>query len=184
MREPLLAAWFADHPATRAGGRCPAFRSSLAPLVHGATCRREEAAGRAVARPVGLAAGLRSGVERLERLEVRYLQADDTGEYLFQAARWLGWLPLAAAFLWLREQIVSRSRTTARALDRSAAICLRAERRLRRGMIGKLLLSTLPFALALPAAAQAQGDDAAYCAQVLPSFPRRRWDRPETDFPT
>ena len=33
-------------------------------------------------------------------------------------------------------------------------------------MIGKLLLSTLPFALALPAAAQAQGDDAAYCAQL------------------
>ena len=33
-------------------------------------------------------------------------------------------------------------------------------------MIGKLLLSTLAFALALPAAAQAQGDDAAYCAQL------------------
>jgi hypothetical protein len=33
-------------------------------------------------------------------------------------------------------------------------------------MIGRLLLSTLPFALALPAAAQVRGDDAAYCAQL------------------
>ena len=45
---------------------------------------------------------------------VRYLRAADTGEYLFQAARWLGWLPLAVAFLLLRERIASRSRRTVR----------------------------------------------------------------------
>ena len=37
------------------------------------------------------------------------------GEYLFEAVRWLGWLPLAAAFLWLREQVVKRSSRSARA---------------------------------------------------------------------
>ena len=47
-------------------------------------------------------------------IEMRYLRAAQIGEYLFQAARWLGWLPLAVAFLWLREQIVARRRTTAR----------------------------------------------------------------------
>jgi hypothetical protein len=49
----------------------------------------------------------------LWNIEVRYLRAAQTGEYLFQSARWLGWLPPAVAFLWLREQIVSRGRRTA-----------------------------------------------------------------------
>ena len=48
------------------------------------------------------------------KIEVRYVAADDTGEYLLQAARWLGWLPLAAAFLWLREQVALRRRRQAR----------------------------------------------------------------------
>jgi hypothetical protein len=28
----------------------------------------------------------------------------EIGPYLIETARWLGWLPLAAGFLWLREQ--------------------------------------------------------------------------------
>jgi hypothetical protein len=35
----------------------------------------------------------------------------ETGQYLIEAVRWLGWLPLAVGFLWLREQ---RPRHTAR----------------------------------------------------------------------
>ena len=113
VREPLLAAWFADHPATKLVAAILVFSISLAPWC---TARlADEKKPLVVLLPALLVWLLAFEVAAsVWKIEVRYLQADDTGEYLFQAARWLGWLPLAAAFLWLREQIVSRSRTTAR----------------------------------------------------------------------
>jgi YjbE family integral membrane protein len=113
VREPLLAAWFADHPATKLVAAILVFSISLAPWC---TARlADERKPLVVLLPALLVWLLAFEVAAsVWKIEVRYLQADDTGEYLFQAARWLGWLPLAAAFLWLREQIVSRSRTTAR----------------------------------------------------------------------
>ena len=113
VREPLLASWFADHPATKLVAAILVFSISLAPWC---TARlADERKPLVVLLPALLVWLLAFEVAAsFWKIEVRYLQADDTGEYLFQAARWLGWLPLAAAFLWLREQIVSRSRTTAR----------------------------------------------------------------------
>jgi YjbE family integral membrane protein len=113
VREPLLASWFADHPATKLVAAILVFSISLAPWC---TARlADEKKPLVVLLPALLVWLLAFEVAAsVWKIEVRYLQADDTGEYLFQAARWLGWLPLAAAFLWLREQIVSRSRTTAR----------------------------------------------------------------------
>jgi YjbE family integral membrane protein len=113
VREPLLASWFADHPATKLVAAILVFSFSLAPWC---TARlADEKKPLVVLLPALLVWLLAFEVAAsVWKIEVRYLQADDTGEYLFQAARWLGWLPLAAAFLWLREQIVSRSRTTAR----------------------------------------------------------------------
>lgn len=113
VREPLLASWFADHPATKLVAAILVFSISLAPWC---TARlADERKPLVVLLPALLVWLLAFEVAAsVWKIEVRYLQADDTGEYLFQAARWLGWLPLAAAFLWLREQIVSRSRTTAR----------------------------------------------------------------------
>jgi len=113
VREPLLASWFADHPATKLVAAILVFSISLAPWC---TARlADERKPLVVLLPALLVWLLAFEVAAsVWKIEVRYLQADDTGEYLFQAARWLGWLPLAAAFLWLRGQIVSRSRTTAR----------------------------------------------------------------------
>ena len=113
VREPLLASWFTDHPATKLVAAILVFSISLAPWC---TARlADERKPLVVLLPALLVWLLAFEVaSSVWKIEVRYLQADDTGEYLFQAARWLGWLPLAAAFLWLREQIVSRSRTTAR----------------------------------------------------------------------
>jgi YjbE family integral membrane protein len=113
VREPLLASWFADHPATKLVAAVIVFSISLAPWC---TARlADERKPLVVLLPALLVWLLAFEVAAsVWKIEVRYLQADDTGEYLFQAARWLGWLPLAAAFLWLRGQIVSRSRTTAR----------------------------------------------------------------------
>ena len=113
VREPLLASWFADHPATKLVAAILVFSISLAPWC---TARlADERKPLVVLLPALLVWLLAFEVAAsVWKIEVRYLQADDTGEYLFQAARWLGWLPLAASFLWLRGQIVSRSRTTAR----------------------------------------------------------------------
>ena len=113
VREPLLAAWFADHPATKLVAAILVFSVSLAPWC---TARlADERKPLVVLLPALLVWLLAFEVaSSVWKIEVRYLSADDTGEYLFQAARWLGWLPLAAAFLWLREQVALRRRRPAR----------------------------------------------------------------------
>ena len=52
------------------------------------------------------------------KLQVDYLLASERGSYLFEAIRWLGWLPLAAAYLWARERIALPGRRPAAQLDR------------------------------------------------------------------
>jgi YjbE family integral membrane protein len=113
VREPLLASWFADHPATKLLAAILVFSISLAPWC---TARlAEERKPLVVLLPALLVWLLAFEVAAsVWQIEVRYLSADDTGEYLFQAARWLGWLPLAVAFLWLREQLALRRRRPAR----------------------------------------------------------------------
>lgn len=37
---------------------------------------------------------------------VDYLLATDLGGYVLEAVRWTGWVPLAAAFLWVRERMI------------------------------------------------------------------------------
>jgi YjbE family integral membrane protein len=109
VREPLLTSWFADHPATKFVVAVLVFSISLAPWV--STRLSEDRKPLVVLLPALLIWLLCFDVAAsVWKIEVRYLQAADTGEYLFQAARWLGWLPLAAAFLWLREQVGSRGR--------------------------------------------------------------------------
>ena len=43
-----------------------------------------------------------------------YLLATGTGEYMLEAVRWLGWLPLVGAYLWLRERLTLRREDAAR----------------------------------------------------------------------
>ena len=113
VREPLLAPWFAQHTAAKLVVAILVFSIALAPWY---SARLSEDRKPLVVLLPALLVWL-LGFEiaaRLWNIEVRYLRAADTGEYLFQAARWLGWLPLAVAFLWLREQIASRDRKAAR----------------------------------------------------------------------
>jgi YjbE family integral membrane protein len=113
VREPLLAAWFAEHPATKLVAAILVFSISLAPWC---TARlADDRKPLVVLLPALLVWLLAFEVAAsVWKVEVRYLAADDTGEYLLQAARWLGWLPLAACFLWLREQLALRRRRPAR----------------------------------------------------------------------
>lgn len=113
VREVLLASWFADHPASKLVVAILVFSISLAPWI---TARLgDEKKPLVVLLPALLVWLLAFEVaSSVWKIEVRYLQADDTREYLLQAARWLGWLPLAMAFLWLREQMALRRRRPAR----------------------------------------------------------------------
>ncbi len=112
-REPLLAPWLADHTAAKLVIAILVFSIALAPWYSARLS--EDRKPLVVLLPALLVWLLGFEVAAgIWNIEVRYLRAAQTGEYLFQAARWLGWLPLAVAFLWLREQIVARGRRTAR----------------------------------------------------------------------
>jgi hypothetical protein len=47
-------------------------------------------------------------------LQMDYLRATETGEYVLEAVRWLGWLPPVAGYLWLRERLMLRRGHTVR----------------------------------------------------------------------
>ena len=107
VREPLLGSWFADHPRTKLVAAVLIFSISLAPWY---SARLSEHA-----RPlVVLLPGVLVWILAVEvaaaawQLQLDFLLADDTREYLLEAVRWLGWLPLAAAWLWLRERVLVR----------------------------------------------------------------------------
>ena len=107
VREPLLVAWFEAHPATKLVAVILIFSISLAPWF---TARLGEQS-----KPlVGLLPGLLVWLLAFEvaasvwKVNVDYLLATRSGEYMLEAARWLGWLPFAAGWLWLQERVVLR----------------------------------------------------------------------------
>ncbi len=113
VREPLLAPWLADHTAAKLVIAILVFSIALAPWYSARLS--EDRKPLIVLLPALLVWLLGFEVAAgLWNIEVRYLRLAQTGEYLFQAARWLGWLPLAVAFLWLREHFTTRGRGTAR----------------------------------------------------------------------
>ncbi len=96
-----------------------------------------------------------------------YLLATQTGEYILEAVRWLGWLPLVAAYLWLRERLDAaprayRPRLTER-LPRASPPSTTAA-------CAPSSPSPLGLCLSLTAEAQAQAptasNDMAYCAEL------------------
>jgi YjbE family integral membrane protein len=107
VREPLLAAWFAGHPATKLVAAILIFAISLAPWF---TARLSDQA-----KPlVGLLPALLVWLLAFEvaasvwKFNVDYLLATRSGEYILEAVRWLGWLPFAVAWLWLHERLLLR----------------------------------------------------------------------------
>jgi YjbE family integral membrane protein len=112
-REPLLGAWFQAHAATKPLVAILVFSISLAPWY---TERLSE-----TSRPlVALLPGMLAWMLAVEiagsffKIQVDYLLASETGGYALEAIRWLGWLPLAVLYLWLRERIVLNGRRAAR----------------------------------------------------------------------
>ena len=107
VREPLLGPWFEGHPATRLVAAILIFSISLAPWY--AARLSEQTKPLVVILPGVLVWMLGFEIAAsVWTLQMDYLRATDTGEYVLEAARWLGWLPLIAAYLWLRERLMLR----------------------------------------------------------------------------
>lgn len=113
VREPILAPWLAAHPATKLVIAILIFSISLGPWFRARLPRRM--------RPVPILLPallvwmlLFEAVASVWQVQIDYLIVGSTREYLLESLRWLGWLPLLAAFLWMRELIGSRPRRTAR----------------------------------------------------------------------
>jgi YjbE family integral membrane protein len=112
-REPMLVAWFEAHAAAKPLVAILIFSISLAPWY---TERLSETSKPLVALLPGMLVWMLA-VEiagSYFKLQVDYLLASETGGYALEAIRWLGWLPLAVVYLWLREQSALRSRRAAR----------------------------------------------------------------------
>lgn len=114
VREPLLQEWFVAHPATKFVVAVLAFAISLAPWY--SERLSDQMRPLVVLFPALLVWLLAFEVAASAwHLQVDYLRTTDTGEHLLEGLRWLGWLPLAAGFLWVREQLIARKqRSTAR----------------------------------------------------------------------
>ena len=113
VREPLLAHWFEFHPATKLVVAILIFSISLAPWY--SARMSDQTRPLVVLLPAVLVWLLAFEVAASAlKLQVDYLRANQTGEYVLEAARWLGWLPLAAAYLWLRERVELRRQRIAR----------------------------------------------------------------------
>jgi YjbE family integral membrane protein len=114
VREPLLATWFSGHPATKLVVAILVFSISLAPWY---SARLPEQ----VKPLVVLIPGMLVWMLAFEMMasawsvQIDYLLASETRQYVLEGVRWLGWLPLAAAYLWARERLVLRRQRVARA---------------------------------------------------------------------
>jgi YjbE family integral membrane protein len=98
VKEPMLASWLASHPAAKAIIATVIFAVALAPWY--STHLRPRYRALTVLLP-GLLLWLLAFevAEDVWHLEVDYLAGRSVSDYAVQAIRWLGWLPLALAYL-------------------------------------------------------------------------------------
>lgn len=113
VREPMLVAWFAAHPSAKFIVAVLIFSISLAPWY---TARlSEQMKPLVVLLPALLVWMLGFEVAAtIWKVQMDYLMATTQGEYILDGLRWIGWVPLAALFLWVREQFVRPARGDAR----------------------------------------------------------------------
>jgi len=112
-REPMLATWFEAHPAAKLILAVLAFSIALAPWY--AERLSESMKPLTVLLPAILIWMLGFEVAAsVWKVQADYLMATTQGEYLMEGLRWIGWLPLAALFLWMRERLVLRNARLAR----------------------------------------------------------------------
>ena len=104
VREPLVAGWFAQHAYAKVMVAVLVFSLALAPwFAHRLEARMKPIVVLLPSLLVWLLAFEVAASVWSQRVD--YLLATDFGGYLLEGVRWIGWVPLAAAGLWLRERI-------------------------------------------------------------------------------
>lgn len=110
IREPFLATWFTAHPATKIVAAVLIFSISLSPwLVARLPERLKPISVLLPALLVWLLAF--EAAASIWHVKVSYLSATEFGAQAMNAVRWVGWVPLAIAFLYVRERWMAGSRT-------------------------------------------------------------------------
>lgn len=110
IREPFLASWFAAHPATKMVAAILVFSVALSPWWSARLPERMKPI--TVLLPALLVWLLAfEAAATVWHVKVSYLSATEFGAQALNAARWTGWVPLAIAFLYVRERLVAGSRT-------------------------------------------------------------------------
>ena len=108
VREPLLEPWFAKHTETKLVVAILVFAISLSPWW-------SERLGERMKPMVVLFPALLIWLLAFEviasvwQVQFDYLLVTGTGGQMLEGLRWLGWLPFAAAFLWLRERAAGQT---------------------------------------------------------------------------
>ncbi len=111
VREPFLAAWFQTHPALKMVTAILIFSVAMSPWIAARLSERMQPI--TVLLPALMIWLL--GVEvagTLLHTKLTYLSATETGAQVLNAVRWVGWVPLALGFLWIREQRLANARQT------------------------------------------------------------------------
>ncbi|UYN94529.1 MAG: TerC family protein [Enhydrobacter sp.] len=106
VREPFLVGWFEARQPAKFVVMVLCFSVSLAPWY---SERLSEKMRPLVVLLPALLVWLLAfeAASGIWHVHVDYLRATNMGEYLLHAVRWLGWLPLAALFLWVRERVTA-----------------------------------------------------------------------------
>jgi YjbE family integral membrane protein len=108
VREPLLMSWFAKHTETKLVLAILVFSISLAPWWSERLSEKMKPI--AVLFPALLIWLLAFEIAAsVWQVPVDYLLATTSGAQMLDLMRWVGWLPLAGAFLWLRERSLAHS---------------------------------------------------------------------------
>lgn len=106
IREPFLASWFAAHPATKMVAAILVFSVALSPWWSARLPERMKPI--TVLLPALLVWLLAfEAAATVWHVKVSYLSATEFGAQALNAARWVGWVPLAIAFLYARERFVA-----------------------------------------------------------------------------
>ncbi len=113
VQEPLLQSWITSHPTAKPIMATAVFAIALAPW-YGANLRPRYRSLTVLLPGLLLWLLAFEVAEDVWHLEVDYLEARGLSDYAIQAIRWLGWLPLALAYLAWRNRTGVDSAATQR----------------------------------------------------------------------
>lgn len=113
VREPMFAAWLEVHAATKPVIAILIASISLSPWCLARLPQRMRPLATLLSTLLVWMLAFEA-MGSVWKVQVDYLLATNTGEYLLGILRWLGWLPLASLFLWMRAQTEPRAHRLAR----------------------------------------------------------------------